>query len=67
MSARTRIRTGIVALERAHGACPTVTFQFPMRQVPAQASGSATLVTLTLCEWQRVAQQVAEAAAAIGR
>lgn len=62
MSASTRIRAGIVALERAHEACPVVTVQFPM-----QTAGGAMLVTLTLCEWQRVARQVAEAAAAIGR
>jgi len=62
MPAGKRIKSGIVALERAYDACPAVTVQFPDK-----AAGGALLVTLTLCEWQRVAQQIAEAAVAIGR
>jgi len=55
------MKAAIVALERTYGACPVVTFQFPTHAV----SGTL-LVTLTLCEWQRVAQQIADAASAIG-
>ena len=57
---RQQQRPSIVALERASGDCPNVTFQFPTQSVL-----SPLLVTLTLCEWQRVAKQIAEAATAI--
>lgn len=63
MSGRSKIKAGIVALERTYGGCPVVTFQFPGQAV---TTGGALLVTLTLCEWQRVAQQITEAASAIG-
>lgn len=61
MAGRQKPKTGIVALERRGGACPVVTFSFPAQSV------GGSLVTLTLCEWQRVAQQIADAAVAIGR
>jgi hypothetical protein len=60
MAGREKTHAGIVALERSLGACPVVTFQFP-----AQGIGGKMLVTLTLCEWQRLAQQIAEAATAM--
>ena len=61
MSARIRLKATIVALQRTHGACPVVTFEFPAREGDDPLS-----VTLTLCEWKRIAQQIAEAAAAVG-
>ncbi len=60
MVGRQHQHAGIVALERRRGDCPLVTFQFP-----AQGVLSPLLLTLTLCEWQRVAKQIAEAATAI--
>ncbi|HZP58280.1 MAG TPA: hypothetical protein VFC53_12125 [Dehalococcoidia bacterium] len=61
MSARKTAKAGIVALERMYGTCPVVTFSFPVRGV-----GEAMLITLTLCEWKRIAAEIAEASAAIG-
>ena len=58
--AGSKSRTGIVALERPSDACPVVTLQFP-----AQGQGGTLRVTLSLCEWQRVAQQIADVALAI--
>jgi hypothetical protein len=60
MLGRQQQHAGIVALERTSGDCPVVTFQFP-----AQSIRNPLLVTLTLCEWQRVAKQIAEAATVI--
>jgi hypothetical protein len=57
MAGRQKIKAGIVAMDKPQGSCPVVTFQFP-----EQSIGGAMLVTLTLCEWQRLAQQIAEAA-----
>ena len=52
----------IVAIDgRPQTECPALTFAFPSR-----ALGAPLLVTLDLCEWRRVAQQIAEAAAALG-
>jgi hypothetical protein len=52
----------IVAIDGTCGpSCPVVTFQFPPRTLAAPH-----LVTLTLCEWQRVAQQITQAALALG-
>ncbi|HEX5479333.1 MAG TPA: hypothetical protein VFY79_06390 [Dehalococcoidia bacterium] len=53
-------KTGIVALERPLDACPVVTLQFP-----APGQNGTLRVTLSLCEWQRVAQQIADAALAV--
>jgi len=61
MAGRHKPKAGIVALEKTGGACTVVTFSFPAQSV------GGSLVTLTLCEWQRVAQQIAEATAAIAR
>lgn len=54
-------RQDIVALERVRGSCPVVTFRFGL-----ESAGTPILVTLTLCEWQRIAQRIAEAAVALG-
>jgi hypothetical protein len=51
----------IVALERVRGSCPVVTFRFGL-----ESAGAPILVTLTLCEWQRIAQRIADAAVALG-
>jgi hypothetical protein len=61
MSGR-KTKTGIVALERTYEACPVVTFQFP-----GQTAAGSLLVTLTLCEWQSIARQIADAATVLRR
>ena len=52
----------IVAID-GHSAqsCPLVTFQLPSRALDAPL-----VVTLDLCEWQRIARQIADAADALG-
>jgi hypothetical protein len=52
----------IVAIDGSNaGACPLVTLELPSRLLDAP-----TRVTLDLCEWQRVAQRIAEASEALG-
>ena len=52
----------IVAIDGSiAGACPLVTLELPSRTLAAPLR-----VTLDLCEWQRVAQRIAEAAEALG-
>jgi hypothetical protein len=55
-----KTRAGIIALEPSRGSCPALTLQFP-----APGVSGVLLVTLSLCEWQRIAQQIAEATTAI--
>jgi hypothetical protein len=52
--------SSIVAVDSTKATCPLVTFQFRPPKV-----GRTQLVTLSLCEWQRVAQQIVEAGSAI--
>jgi len=51
----------IVAIDSSAGACPLVTLELPSRLLDAPLR-----VTLDLCEWQRVAQRIAEATEALG-
>jgi hypothetical protein len=52
----------IVAIDGSSASsCALVTFALPSR-----AHGSPQFVTLDLCEWQRVAQDIREAAEALG-
>lgn len=51
----------IVAVESQRGSCPIVTFRMAI-----ESAGAPILVTLTLCEWKRIAQRIADAAVALG-
>lgn len=53
-------KSSIIAVDGTKQACPLVTFQFHPPKV-----GRSQLVTLSLCEWQRVAQQIVEAGTAL--
>jgi hypothetical protein len=52
----------IVAIDSSNASlCPLVTLE-----LPARALDGVQRITLDLCEWQRVAQRIAEAAEALG-
>jgi len=52
----------VVAIDGSNaGSCPLVTLELPPRMLDAPLR-----VTLDLCEWQRVAQRIAEATEALG-
>jgi hypothetical protein len=53
-------KSSIVAVDGTKESCPLVTFQFRPPKV-----GRTQFVTLSLCEWQRVAQQIVEAGTAL--
>jgi hypothetical protein len=60
VSSKRATKSSIIAVDGTKQACPLVTFQFHPPKV-----GRVQLVTLSLCEWQRVAQQIVEAGSAL--
>jgi hypothetical protein len=64
VTAKSLTLSRIVAVDgSSESACPLVTFQF--RPDGAPRIGRPQLVTMSLCEWQRVAQQIVEARSAL--
>jgi hypothetical protein len=53
----------IVAVDGERGSCPVVTFGLNTRPT---SGAPPLLITLTLCEWQRLARRVVEVAATLG-
>jgi len=49
--------TNIVAVDATSGHCPIVTFR-----VMSPALAAPYLITLTICEWQHMADQITDAA-----
>ena len=62
MSTSSHFFSHIVAIDSSNAStCPLVTLE-----LPARALDGAQRITLDLCEWQRVAQRIAEATEALG-
>ena len=51
----------VVAIERVRGSCPVVTVRMCL-----ESAGTPLLITLTLCEWQRIAERIADATSTLG-
>ena len=60
MGANHKDHTNIVAVDATTGHCPIVTFR-----VVSPALAAPYVITLTICEWQHMAEQIADAALAL--
>jgi hypothetical protein len=60
MGANNKDHSNIVAVDATNGRCPIVTFR-----VMSPALAAPYLITLTICEWKRMAEQIADAALAL--
>ena len=60
MGAHNNDHTNIVAVDATKGHCPVVTFR-----VASPALAAPYLISLTICEWQQMAEQIADAALAL--